>query len=146
MQDVSLNVTKSDVFLEVAKTTAYEGKKDKDDAKAYERVSTTDSDQTMLDRFFDEAATIATDTLKRFIKTVANDKGYSVTLSLSSAYDTNLNAALQKGLFSFFVNTIIAKWDKLANKGNVDSYEDEANAALLDIQAKIFYRKPPSRN
>lgn len=164
MITANLNVIKSDVYDEVAKTTSYEGAKAVDDDKAYERVFTTDADRAMLDRFWDEACNIATDTMKRFITTVSSSvtinnnsskdqpqkepvtvDGYHAVLSLSSAYDNNLTPSIEKSLRSFFVNAIISKWDKFANKGNVKSYEDDANAALDDIVKKMFYRKRPQR-
>ena len=71
--------------------------------------------------------------------------GYHAVLSLSSAYDNNLTPSIEKSLRSFFVNAIISKWDKFANKDNVKSYEDDANVALDDIVKKMFYRKRPQR-
>lgn len=159
MIKVELNIIKSDVYDEVAKTTSYEGAKAVNDANAYERIFTTDADRTMLDRFWDEACNIATDTMKRYITSVSsaatNDdtsgneaksqEGYHVKLSLSSAYDNTLTPSLQKSLRSFFVNAIVSKWDKFTNKDNVKTYEEDANASLDDIVSKIFYRKRPTR-
>lgn len=151
-----INVVKSDVYDEVAKTTAYEGSKltgDNSDG-AYDRIFTTEGDRAMLGRFWDEACNVATDTLKRYIQEVnsqadgenqKNVDGYHVELMLSTAYDTRLTSSMEKSLRSFFVNSIVAKWDKFANKGNVETYEKDASSALEDIMSKIYYRKKPTR-
>lgn len=158
MIDIELKVIKADVYDEVAKTTSYEAAKAVDDEEAYERVFTVDADQDMLERFWDEACSIASDTMKRFITSVKDTvavtgsdgktstaDGYDVCLSLSGSYDDNLTAGMQKSLRSFFVNAIVCKWDKFANKGSVKSYEEDTNAALDDIVSKMFYRKKPQR-
>ena len=95
MTETTLTVGKTDVYAEVDKTTSYTGRKideanvpQQQDVKeavtAYSRIRATNHDEEMLERFFSEAATTATDSMKDFIKAITLASGYSVTLSLSS--------------------------------------------------------------
>jgi len=154
MINITLTVNKANVYNEVAKTTSYEGKKMEEDKRAYERIFTIEEDRAMLERFWNEACNMATETFKRFIVSVTeqNDsttmdisKDYVAQLEVSNSYDTNLTNSIQASLFSFFVNAIISKWNKFTHQQTVKSYEDDANASLNDIQSKLFYRKKPTR-
>lgn len=149
MINITLKVLKTDVFEEVAKTTAYEGKKAIGDTEAYERIFATEEDQGMLQRFWDEAASAITESLKRFVINVDdNDDGapaYVVNLGLSSSYDTALTPSVGKSLFSYFVNAIVSKWNNFVKSDGVERYESEANANMTDIMAKLFYKKRPTR-
>ena len=146
---IELHISKSDVYNEVAKTTSYTGAKMDNDVSAYERIFTTDEDQQMLDRFWDESANAVTEQLKPFITIVSssynNVAGYHVSLSLSCAFDDTLQSSIQSSLFSFFVNMIVSKWYKFTNKGEAESYAIEATGMMGDVMRKIYYRKKPKR-
>lgn len=157
MIDATLTIDKAEVMDEVAKTTAYEGKKTVGDDGAYERIFATAEDRAMLGRFWDEAASAATESMKRFLvgawDTYSAEEGgkaveragYTVRLELSGSYDTALTPSVEKSLFSFFVNAIVGKWNSFVKEGQVDRYESEAAAALQDIMSKLFYRRKPTR-
>ena len=154
MINICLTVNKANVYDEVAKTTSYEGAKIKDDNNAYNRIFTTDEDRTMLERFWNEACNISTETFKQFITKVSNlstshgvelDNNYDVEMEVSSSYDINLTSSIQASLFSFFVATIVGKWNNFVNKDTVKNYENDADVALMDIQSKLYYRKKPKR-
>lgn len=156
MIKITLQAVKSDVLNEVAKTTAYEGKKTTGEEGAYDRIFTTDEDKSMLQRFWDEAASTVTEALKRFVTSVADSlvvdeakktkvDAYVANLEVSGSYDTALTTSVNKSLFSFFVNAIVSKWNNFVKEGQVQRYEEEANAALQDILSKLFYKKKPTR-
>ena len=158
MIEITIKAIKPDVLNEVARTTAYEGKKSSDEG-AYERIFTTEEDRSMLQRFWDEAASSMTESLKRFVTSVDDsyttsdeDGGTSETLpayvanlSVSSSYDTALTSSVEKSLFSYFVNAIVSKWNNFVKKDGVQRYEEEANNNMTDIMAKLFYKKRPTR-
>lgn len=153
MIEISIDIIKSNVYDEVAKTTSYTGAKMDGDGRAYERIFTTDEDQQMLERFWDEAANAVTEQLKPFIKTLVTggvngsdgQVGYHATLSLSSAFDETLSDSIESGLFSFFVNAIVSKWYKFTNKGEADAYATDAAGMMDDVMRKVYYRKKPQR-
>lgn len=162
MINITLQADKAEVLNEVAQTTAYEGKKTTGEEGAYERMFTTDEDKSMLQRFWDEAASAVTESMKRFVTSVADTysettqdadgsaattakEGYVANLEVSGSYDTALTSSINKSLFSFFVNAIVSKWNNFVKEGQVERYESEANSALHDIMSKLFYRKKPTR-
>ena len=154
MIDVTLTVSKQQVYDEVAKTTSYTGTKMQNDNSAYDRIFTTDSDRSMLERFWTECCNAATEKLKKFLVSVSDNsegstidlsRDYVVELELSSSYDENLTESVQASLFSFFVSAIVSKWYKFTNKGEVDGYAADAVAMMNDVMGKVFYRKKPKR-
>lgn len=154
MTEITITINKTDVYDEVSKTTEYEGSKAKDDQEAYERVSVTEEDQLMLERFWLEACNMMTGLLKPFIKTVSSQdsvksvdtkKNYVATLEMSSSWDSTLKDSLQADVFSYFVTSLLAKWSRMANKEDADVLTAEANGFVESIKSKVWYRKRPMR-
>lgn len=145
MISITLVVSKTDVLNEVSLATEYTGQKMTDDKDAYGRIRTTDDDGEALDRFWLEACSDATDTFKRFITSVNTTADYVVAMSVSSRYDTNLTAGMQDSLRSFFVNSIMSKWNQYTNKGEVEMYAQLALTFMKDVEAKLYYKKKPTR-
>lgn len=154
MITISLSVNKVRVYDEVAKTTAYVGSKMTEDEGAYSRIFTTDDDRMMLERFWVEACSAATETFKPFIVSVSDqpeshgvelERNYDITLELSSAFDERLKDSIETSLFSFFVASIVSKWCKFSNKSDAEGYGNDADNAILDIESKIYYRRKPKR-
>lgn len=145
MTQIELTVVKTAIYNEVAKTTSYTGARMVGDEDAYLRIFTTDEDQEMLERFWDEAVSGAIDQLKPFIEQCGNGESFTVVLSLSSSFDTNLKDSIQRSLFSYFVAMIVSKWFKIANKGESEGYGVDAVGAMDDVMKKIYYRKKPTR-
>ena len=155
MIEITLTVNKANVYNEVEKTTSYTGEKLEEGGQAaYDRIRTTDSDREMLERFWTEACNAATERMKRFVLSVTSypeshgvelDRNYEVRLELSSSFDTALTQGAQTSLYSFFVTFIVARWFKLANKEEADSYAADAAALMDDVMRKLFYKKKPTR-
>ena len=148
MADSTLTITKSDVYEEVAKTTAYIGAKNKlDDGKsAFDQVFVTDADMTMIDRFFNESLDSLRNVLKRFISCGSGADG-TITwqLEMPSRFDDNLLSSINSSVNSFLVNSIIGKWCEITANDKVKEYADNAAALLLDIKEKAFFKKKPTR-
>lgn len=146
MKKIVLSLEKQSVYDEVGKTTSYAGAKKSDDAGAYERIFTTDEDQLMLNRFWDESKTIVADSLKKvFFSENEFDGTYRLELEVSSAFDDSLLDSMQCSLFSFFVMNIVSKWYAFANNKDVESSTTSAVSMLEDIRRKAFYKKKPER-
>lgn len=145
---IELTVSKKAVYEEVAKTTSYTGQKMLDDDTAYDRIFTTDEDQEMLERFWNECrAEIA----QRFVGLVSaekmsdDDDTYTLSLDLSGSFDTALQPSMQLSLFSYFVQSLAAKWYSFTNKGETEKNSLRATALLEDVREKAYYKKKPSR-
>ena len=148
MADSTLTITKSDVYEEVAKTTAYIGAKNKleDGKSAFDQVFVTDADLTMIERFFNESMDALRNVLKRFISG-GSGVGGTITwqLEMPSRFDDNLLESIKSSANSFLVNSIIGKWCEITANDKVKEYADNAAALLLDIKEKAFFKKKPTR-
>ena len=154
MSDVTFTVNKASVYTEVAKTTSYSGFKAAADGSLYEQIFTTDEDRLLLERFWNEAANAATELFKPFLSSVSSAAqshgvnlaaNYTAKLSLSPSYDTTLNDSVQSSLFSYFVDFIVSRWYKFANKGEAEDFGAQALAMLEDVKSKIYHKKKPAR-
>lgn len=141
----TLSVNKDRVYEEVAKTTAYTGSK-MEDAEAYQRISTTEQDKVMLERFWNESKNTIADSLKKFLVSEEELSGsYILTLEFSASFNESLLESMERSLFSFFVMNITAKWYTLANKQEASDYAAAAATDIDDIMRKAFFKKRPVR-
>ena len=146
MIEVTLTIDKESVYNEVAQTTSYTGAK-MADADAYERIFTTDEDQSMLERFWSESKNTIANSVKRILLDERETEAgtYSLHLGVSSSFDEALTESMQRSLFSFFVMNITAKWYTFTNKEEAKGYASEAATYLDDILRKAFFKKKPTR-
>lgn len=155
MQDITLTVEKDKVMHEVAKATSYTGAKMMgEDPGAYDRIFVSDEEREMLERYWVEACSIATDTLKPWLNRVSSqpihhgvdiETDYEVVLSMSDRYDGSLTDSVQSALLSYFVATILSKWYRLTNKGEMEAYATEAAAMLQAVENRLNHKKNPTR-
>lgn len=148
MADSILTIKKSDVYEEVAKTTAYIGAKNKleDGKSAFDQVFVTDADLTMIERFYNESVDALRNVLKRFLTGETEEEGSTkLTLEMPSRFDDNLLSSINSSANSFLVNSIIGKWCEITANDKVKEYADNAAALLLDIKDKAFFKKKPTR-
>ena len=148
MADFTLTIKKSDIYEEVAKTTAYIGKKTtvEDGKSAFDQIFVTEADLAMIERFFNESLDALRNVLKRFISgdSVVNGT-ITWNLDMPSRFDENLLSSINSSANSFMVNSIIGKWCEITANDKVKEYADNAAALLLDIKDKAFYKKKPTR-
>lgn len=146
IMDVTLTVNKEEVYKEVAQTTSYTGAKMDDDVNAYERISTVDEDQPELERFWNESRAEVAQT---FIRMLTEEKMegdlYHLTLDVSVSFDNALLPSMQLGLFSYFVQSITAKWYVFTNKKEAGDFADRGSAILEEVKEKAFFKKRPTR-
>ena len=144
--EITLRINKEDVYEEVARTTEYTGAKI-DDEHAYEIISTTEEDKTILDRFWNECKNTVTNSLKKvLVSEIETEKGeYALTLGLSAAFDESLTESMRRSLYSFFVMSITAKWYTFTNKSEATGYATEAATYIEDIMRKAFFKRRPTR-
>jgi len=147
--NIILSISKSAVFKEVAQTTSYTGAKMDDDANAYERITTVDEDQSELQRFWDESrAEVAQAFIRMLVSEGMAEDGdtYQLVLNVSVAFDNALLPGMELGLFSYFVQSITAKWYVFTNKKEAEDYATEATGMIKDVLSKAYYRKKPTRH
>lgn len=147
MKSTEINISKSEVFEEVAKTTAYIGaKKVEGSGAAYDRIFTTSEDKEMLERFWQETSDVVTNELSTFLSGVpSTSTSYDVDLVMSDRFDTSLSNSLNSSIYSYFVNSILSKWCDITDKENVKEYADKAGVLLVNINDMLFFKKKPTR-
>lgn len=145
MIEITLTLDKSAVYHEVGQTTSYTGAKMNDDS-AYERIFTTDADDSMLDRFWSESKITIANHLKRVLLEENDLNGvYSLKIGVSDSFNESLVESMQLSLFSFFVMNITAKWYTFTNKQEAAGYAAEAATYVDDLMRKVFFKKKPAR-
>lgn len=152
--DITLLVTKINVYDEVSKTSSYTGAKMDDNGSAYMRIFTIDEDRVVLERFWNEACNKVVDLIKPFILSISKlveshtidiANNFTAKLGMPSSFDETLVESINTALFSFFTNYIVGKWYEFTNKGEAKEYLLSADAILEDVKSKIYYRKKPTR-
>lgn len=142
---VTLLVNQAYVYSEIRKATAYLATKNSEKSE-YDRVAVVEANSDLLDRYFDEAIGILNATMRQYIGSVVSaNKTYTFNMMMSSAYDETQNDALQTAVQSFAISYILSKWLVVVDKKEASNAEHEAAEHLIDIRAKVFYRKRPKR-
>lgn len=143
--EVTLRINKESVFNEVAMTAEYTGAKMADET-AYERISLTDENREILNRFWNESKTLICGHLKRtFISEEDTEDIYNLSLELSESFGSQLTKNLESSLHHFFVANIISKWYALTNKEEAAGYATAAASYIEDIMRKAYSKEKPSR-
>lgn len=144
---MTVTINRQTVIDEVAKTTAYIGVKLLDiDAKAYDRISTTDADAIMLERFWQESRENIASALSLLISSEGVDgDDYRIDLTISQSADYALISTIESGLLSYCVQYITGSWLALAGSDRADGYLAKATSTLTDVRRKILYKRAPVR-
>lgn len=145
-----LTAKKSDVLDEVAKTTAYIGSKMAGgDGTEYDRISTTDEDAEMLERYWQECKSgLAAGLTGISVAGVDEQTDGTLTLTIdipSELWNTELRDTMEKSLLSYLANGILAKWQMVTNKQEVEAYATQSAASLMEMQRAVYKRKRPER-
>lgn len=144
--EITLQISKSAVLQEVAQTTNYTGAKMDDDEKAYDRISVVDEDNSELQRFWDESrAEVAKAFIRLLVSEGMNGDNYELKLNVSVSFDDSLQPSMELGLFSYFVQSITAKWYVYTNKKEAGTFDERGSELLQEVKEKAYYKKMPTR-
>lgn len=154
MEIITIHISQTDVYAEVAKATDYTGSKLLDtDENARDRILAADDDLTALSRFWDESVIAINENFKELLitgdtKLLHSESEnpeviYEAELEVSKSFDKTLTTSVQSTLRSFFIVSIIGQWFKFANKGEANDYFAQA-AEMMDSAERLLYsrRKP----
>ena len=143
---ITLTISQTNVLNEVAQTTGYSGAKMIGDDAAFERINTVDKDENELKRFWDESRAEVAKAFARLLSSESmNGTNYNLILNVSAAFDNSLTASMQLGLFSYFVQSITAKWYVYTNKNEAAMFAQRADALLDEVREKAYFKKKPTR-
>lgn len=133
MIDVVIEIAKADVYEEVAKNTAYLGSRMESET-TYRRMFTTAEDETLLERFWQEAKVILSTNLRRVLTEVSERDGVlRLNLSLSASYSEALTESMAGSVRSYFVDAVTAKWLSVKCQEDVKTFATEAAAMQDDV-------------
>ena len=149
MTNLSISITKSSIYEEVAKITAYIGGKnlDANGKSMYDQVFVTDADREMLEGFWDDAINDVSVALESVLATETSVSGEEEVFGLrvSSLFKGSLVKTLETAAFSYVVNKIVADWCLVVSKDKAEDYLSKANALLVKMDTILYMRKRPTR-
>lgn len=142
--EITINIDKQSVFDEVNKTSGYIGAKSQDLAQ-YDRTALVQANDEQLDRFWDEACSLATTTLAQWLMSDGSDDDhYNVVLRPSAAWNNALQSSVEMSLKGYLVNSILAKWLMIVGSTQVDGYAKLASSQLADVEVKMYQLTAPT--
>ena len=134
--NIELDIKRKDVYNEVARISGYVGaksfKEQDGQADTYTRIAITDSDNELLDRYWEDCCGKVAGELQRFIIQPLSDVAQRKTV-------------LQKDLFSCFVNFILCKWFELTDKERCEYYFANYNDFIRGIRRKLCMKFAPTK-
>lgn len=154
MQYISLSVDKGKCFDEAAKTSAYVATKRPMTNGSYDRVAIKDADRYMLERYWQEATDVITDTLKEYIDKPTNivvehgsdlSKNYVLYLKLPDLWDSNMANSIRNSIQSYITNYVLMKWLELVHSEEYKTYAEYNQAIMQEIIDKLYSRINPTR-
>lgn len=149
--NIELDIKRKDVYNEVARISGYVGaksfKEQDGQADTYTCIAITDSDNELLDRYWEDCCGKVAGELQRFIKDiVSNDKSNDATFIIQPLSDVaQRKTVLQKDLFSCFVNFILCKWFELTDKERCEYYFANYNDFIKGIRRKLCMKFAPTK-
>ena len=108
MKEVTISIAKKPLFEDVARYTAYEGKKGSEvgnDANFYEKAFTTDADREQLNHYLTEAVSVIVAMLRRYASEIVLPQKdipleltdeFTITLHLPTSTTTHTRQALAR--------------------------------------------------
>ena len=149
MANFTLTITKSNIYEEVAKTTAYIGGKnlDANGKSLYDQVFVTDADRDMLEGFWHDAIGDVSAALESVLATERSDSDEEEIFGLrvSTLFKESLAKTLETTAISYVVNKIVSEWCLVVSKDKAEDYLSKANALLVKMDAILYMRKRPTR-
>lgn len=146
-----ISIHHSSVMEEVSKTTAYIGshKADGTAPAAYERIATTDYNEELLDRFYNEAINVLRHSLRLYAVSdntalPSSGKDFTITLRMPPNWDKD-KVDMDCEAYLYVTHYVLSRWSEIVDKDNAESLAGEASAHLQVITSAINKRRRPTR-
>lgn len=149
MQEIKLRINKTEVYEEVAKTSAYLGAKtvDKNGKNIFDQVFVTDADKEMLERSWNGAKDNVSYVLGNNLKlSVEEDDEWLLNLGMTDNFPRQFVSSLESTIKDYVVNYVIAGWCEVADKGEVENYANQSGQLLMQVNNLLSMRMRPTRN
>lgn len=152
MKGIWIEISRDEVYEEVAKVTDYTGSKMIDsDEGARDRILATDEDLATLDRFRRESVSVFED---RFRDEIVGSRGadeeetdgrYKVQLRVARGFNRAVIGSLITAVKGFFTANIAAQWFRFTAKEEASDYFQIAEGMLAEAERLISARVRPRR-
>lgn len=150
MKEFVLKVSRSRLYSDVARTTAYLGVKQAPADKPgehFDRLAVIDGDRALLDRFSNEAALALVEQIKGCVADIdLGGEDIKVSLSLSDSYDNSLSVSVAGNFEAYMAAFITSRWLRLTLPEKEAVWMSEAQRLLAEISAALYHRNPPRRH
>ena len=149
MQEIKLDIDKTDLYNEVAKTTAYIGGKnvDANGNNLYKQVFVTNADREMLQRSWSEAVDNVNTVLGNVLKqSVDEDEDWCIDLVMPNNFPKEMTQTLQSTITNYAVSKMVADWCAIVDKEEVETYVNQSGALLAQMGSITYKRRRPVRN
>lgn len=141
---ITITLNKDHILNEVAKTTAYVGDKMVGQEDAYERISTTEENTEILNRFYEESISDFIQIIKNYYYArVDRNEITTVSLDMPNNFEAGLVADMNKAVPSFCTNFVLSRWFIITNKEEATIYIQEAERIKTELTKKLYARKRP---
>lgn len=164
MSELRIEIEKEEVYREVKKLAAYNGKKQNDatGGQSYETMTITKAEEEMLDQFWESGASMLVDATKAFIVKIGNSlktdtgekdeddkpiyatkEGLELECMMPSSWNTNLAGSTKDSAKEFMVSWIASKWFRIV-KGEKEALEvADSDAKMLEYRRKLYWKDKP---
>ncbi|MDE6769259.1 MAG: hypothetical protein K2J78_06000 [Muribaculaceae bacterium] len=150
MKEISLSVSRSRLYGEVARTAAYLGVKQApadQPGEHFDRLTVIDGDKVLLDRLSNEAALALVEHIKSCVAAIdLGEEVITVSLSLSDAYDSCLTVSVTGNFEAYMAAFVTARWLRLTLPAKEEVWMAESRRFLNEIASALYHRNPPRRH
>lgn len=157
MKEVTIPITKKDLFEDVARYTAFEGKKGSevgDDADFYEKAFTTDADRELLNHYLSEAVSVVTVMLRRHAAEIVLPRKdepleladvFTVTLRLPDEYNEQYTPGIIEDVRTYIASFMAYRWLSMIDTDRAERYRVKADDTMKLARMKVFRKDAPIR-
>lgn len=148
-QTVTITVKKGDIYEEVNKHTSYSGAKA--DASLYDKVRVKSHDETMLDRWWNDACGMVTTMFVPYVTSIgsfdpASGTGFSFTLKMPSNWNAAQTKVLSSAVQDVVCDYLLGQWYQLLGmEAQYKTASEKMTASAAKVAVALYDRVRPTR-
>lgn len=143
---MNINITKEEIFEEVAKIAGYSAKFEatKKDAanNTFRRTAIFDPYKTLLDDVFEKGCNHVTDAIAHVAPyNVGQDEnGYAIDVDMPYNWNSALEGELASTIKSYLVAHVTSMWMRIIENDDEDKYYKDSTVLLVEV-ARLLHKK-----
>lgn len=144
MRNIEIYISKSDVYNEVIKTTAYTGAKQASDEGGFDKVFLSDAETEMLDRYWRDVCSDISLRLSEWIVGIEPETAI-ITLNVADGFNDALTDSLAQAITSYFVTSLLYRWYSIATPALAEGMATESILHIKIVTELVNQRKRPTK-